>query len=66
MILGENNEKMSKARGNVVNPDEVVKEYGADSLAALRNVHGPLGGRETVEHQRRQRRLPVSSTACGG
>ena len=32
MILGENNEKMSKSRGNVVNPDDVIKEYGADTL----------------------------------
>ncbi|WP_461360929.1 leucine--tRNA ligase [Candidatus Darwinibacter acetoxidans] len=32
MILGENNEKMSKSRGNVVNPDDVVAEYGADTL----------------------------------
>jgi len=32
MILGENNEKMSKSRGNVVNPDDIVKEYGADTL----------------------------------
>jgi leucyl-tRNA synthetase len=32
MILGENNEKMSKSRGNVVNPDEIVAEYGADTL----------------------------------
>ncbi len=32
MILGENGEKMSKSRGNVVNPDEVVAEYGADTL----------------------------------
>ncbi|MCA8994213.1 MAG: leucine--tRNA ligase, partial [Planctomycetaceae bacterium] len=32
MILGENNEKMSKSRGNVINPDDVVKDYGADSL----------------------------------
>nr|MDE6363512.1 class I tRNA ligase family protein [Lachnospiraceae bacterium] len=32
MILGENGEKMSKSRGNVVNPDDVVKEFGADTL----------------------------------
>ncbi|WP_132995754.1 leucine--tRNA ligase [Sporanaerobacter acetigenes] len=32
MILGENNEKMSKSRGNVINPDEIVNEYGADTL----------------------------------
>ena len=32
MILGENGEKMSKSRGNVVNPDDIVREYGADTL----------------------------------
>ncbi len=32
MILGENGEKMSKSRGNVVNPDEIVEEYGSDTL----------------------------------
>ncbi len=32
MILGENNEKMSKSRGNVINPDEVVEEFGADAF----------------------------------
>ena len=32
MILGENNEKMSKSRGNVINPDDIVEEYGADTL----------------------------------
>lgn len=32
MILGENGEKMSKSRGNVVNPDDIIKEYGADTM----------------------------------
>jgi leucyl-tRNA synthetase len=42
MILGENNEKMSKSRGNVVNPDEVVKGHGADSLRVYEMFMGPL------------------------
>ena len=42
MILGENNEKMSKSRGNVVNPDDVVKQYGADTLRLYEMFMGPL------------------------
>lgn len=42
MILGENGEKMSKSRGNVVNPDVVVKEYGADALRLYEMFMGPL------------------------
>jgi leucyl-tRNA synthetase len=42
MILGENGEKMSKARGNVVNPDDVVREYGADALRLYEMSMGPL------------------------
>ncbi len=42
MILGENNEKMSKSRGNVINPDDVVKEYGADRLRLYEMFMGPL------------------------
>ena len=42
MILGENNEKMSKSRGNVVNPDDIVKQYGADTLRLYEMFMGPL------------------------
>jgi leucyl-tRNA synthetase len=42
MILGENGEKMSKARGNVVNPDDVVKSHGADALRLYEMFMGPL------------------------
>ncbi|HXX69432.1 MAG TPA: leucine--tRNA ligase [Polyangiaceae bacterium] len=42
MILGENNEKMSKARGNVVNPDDVVRTHGADALRVYEMFMGPL------------------------
>jgi len=42
MILGENNEKMSKSRGNVVNPDDVVKKNGADALRVYEMFMGPL------------------------
>ncbi len=42
MILGSNNEKMSKSRGNVVNPDDVVAQYGADTLRMYEMFMGPL------------------------
>ena len=42
LILGEDGEKMSKSRGNVVNPDGVVKDYGADSLRLYEMFMGPL------------------------
>ncbi len=41
-ILGEDNQKMSKSRGNVVNPDVVVSEYGADSMRLFEMFMGPL------------------------
>lgn len=42
MILGEDNQKMSKARGNVVNPDDVIRQYGADALRLFEMFMGPL------------------------
>ncbi len=61
MILGENGEKMSKSRGNVINPDDIVREYGADTLrlyemfigdfekAAPWSTHGIKGCRRFIE-----------------
>jgi leucyl-tRNA synthetase len=42
LILGEDGQKMSKSRGNVVNPDDVINEYGADSLRLYEMFMGPL------------------------
>jgi leucyl-tRNA synthetase len=42
MILGEDNQKMSKSRGNVIGPDEIIDEYGADSLRLYEMFMGPL------------------------
>ncbi|MFD2116159.1 leucine--tRNA ligase [Paenibacillus yanchengensis] len=42
MILGTNNEKMSKSRGNVINPDVIVNEFGADTLRMYEMFMGPL------------------------
>lgn len=42
MILGEDNQKMSKSRGNVINPDDLVREYGSDTLRVYEMFMGPL------------------------
>ena len=42
MILGTNGEKMSKSKGNVINPDDMVKEFGADALRVYEMFMGPL------------------------
>jgi leucyl-tRNA synthetase len=42
MILGEDNQKMSKSRGNVINPDDIIKNYGADSMRVYEMFMGPL------------------------
>ena len=55
MILGENNEKMSKSRGNVVNPDDIVESHGADALRGYDMFMGPL-----------EAALPWSTTGLDG
>ena len=57
MILGENNEKMSKSRGNVINPDAIVARVRRRFAAAVRNVHGPARRRPSPGACR-------ASTAC--
>jgi leucyl-tRNA synthetase len=42
MILGEDNQKMSKSRGNVINPDDIIKSYGADAMRMYEMFMGPL------------------------
>ena len=42
MILGSNGEKMSKSRGNVINPDDIVRDYGADALRVYEMFMGPI------------------------
>lgn len=42
MILGEDGQKMSKSRGNVINPDDIIRDYGADTLRVYEMFMGPL------------------------
>ena len=61
-VLDSRAYKMSKSRGNVVNPDDVVRGIRRRLAAALRNVHGPAGSHQAVEHDRRQRRARFSGS----
>jgi leucyl-tRNA synthetase len=42
MILGPDNQKMSKSKGNIINPDDIVEELGADTLRIYEMFLGPL------------------------
>ena len=55
LILGTDGEKMSKSRGNVINPDDIIKEYGADSLRVYEMFMGPI-----------ERPKPWSTDGLGG
>ncbi len=55
MILGENGEKMSKSRGNVINPDDIIETHGADALRVYEMFMGPL-----------EAALPWSATGLDG
>ena len=62
LILGEDGQKMSKSRGNVVNPDDMLVGIRRGCVSALRNVHGAAGDGEAVEHQGRRRRVSFSGS----
>ena len=55
-------EKMSKSKGNVVNPDELVQEYGCDSLRMYELFVGPPGAGRRVERQRHRGRASIPET----
>ena len=60
IILGEDNQKMSKSRGNIVNPDDVIDRVRRRRFSVLRDVYGTPGANETVEHARRGGRIAFS------
>ena len=57
--------KMSKSRGNVIAPDDYVKNLGADVVRLYLSVHGPVGGRRRLERLRHQRRRPLGEPPLG-
>ena len=59
MILGEDGHKMSKRRGNVVDPGRRDRRIRRGRVPLLRNVHGPARADEAMEHERRRRRLAL-------
>ena len=63
IILGEDGQKMSKSRGNIVNPDDVIERIRRGRVSLLRNVHGAARANETVEHARRRRRFAFSGAS---
>ena len=60
MILGEDGQKMTKSRGNVINPDDMVREYGADAFRLYEMFMGPLEDGQAVEHAGRGRSVSFS------
>ena len=66
MILGENNEKMSKSRGNVINPDDVVDRVWRRRLRLYEMFMGPLEATKPWNMQRRRRRVSLPRAASGG
>ena len=60
MIWAGDGQKMSKSKGNVVTPDAMVDKYGADALAALGALHGPVRGADQLERGGRVRHRALS------